>query len=141
MSTCANCRKLVVWSASKCPHCGVAFVPGLWNMQSGTITPRAEAWGIAPEIFHGLPFQVASLLCPIWLPLLVTLAAGPQPGNEWVGLALLLALFVFMPGALVIANYRDWGKLARAFALVVYVAASEVVMFVVLWAVSKHWWA
>ena len=108
-------------------------------MQTDLVAPRAAGWGLSASTLNGLSFRAASLLCPVWLPLLVSYAAGPQPGGEWVGLALLLALFVFMPGTLVVANIPSRGKLARVLASITYVTASEVVMLLVLWGVSTQW--
>jgi hypothetical protein len=108
-------------------------------MQTDLIAPRGDGWGLSASTLNGLSFRAASLLCPVWLPLIVSYVAGPQPGGEWIGLALLLALFVFMPGTLVVANIRGWGKPARAIAAIAYVITSEAVMLLLLRGVSSQW--
>jgi hypothetical protein len=84
-------------------------------------------------------FRVGALLCPVWLPVVVGGVAGPQPDGAPVGLAILLALFIFIPGVYVLANVTAWGKVLRAFACVIYVVSSEVIAFWVLSGVNLLW--
>jgi hypothetical protein len=73
----------------------------------------------------------------VWVPLLVGVLAGR--GAEPVGLTILLALFIFIPGVYVIANMPRWGKVPRALACVAYVAFAEVVTLLVFSGMHLLW--
>ena len=137
MATCFNCRKAVSWSADRCPHCGIAFRPGTWKTQTDLLDARPGGWGFAPATYRSMGFRVAALLCPAWLPLIVGVLAGP--GAQPVGLAILLAPFVFIPGVYVLANVHRWGRLLRAASCVIYVVASEVLAFWIFPGVKWLW--
>lgn len=102
------------------------------------VSPAAGGWGLAPAIYTSLWFRTGALLCPVWLPLLMGLAVGPQPGGT-TGLMLLLAFFIFIPGVYVLANSPRLGKLARVFACVVYALVAEAVAFTVLSGLDSVW--
>jgi len=108
-------------------------------MQTDLLDQTSAAWGLVPATYRGAGFRLGALLCPVWLPLGVGLVAGPQPRADPTGLALLLALFIFIPGVYVLANTPSWGRLRRAVASAIYVVLSEVVAFWVLLGVNYLW--
>jgi hypothetical protein len=55
-----------------------------------------------------------------------------QSSGPPVGLAVLLAPFIFIPGVYVVANVQGWSRLIRFVASLTYVALSAIVAFVVL---------
>jgi hypothetical protein len=63
--------------------------------------------------------------------------AGPDA--QPAALALLLALFIFIPGVYVLANLRSWGKLLRLLASMGYVVVSGVAAFWVLSGIKLLW--
>ena len=73
-----------------------------------------------------------ALLAPVWVPLIVVLMASEQPSGPPVGLAILLAPFIFIPGVYVISNLPGWSGPIRFFASLVYVALASVMGFFVL---------
>ena len=73
-----------------------------------------------------------ALLVPVWVPIIVALMASEQPSGPPVGLAILLTLFIFIPGVYVISNLPGWSGPVRFFASLVYVVLASVVGFIVL---------
>jgi hypothetical protein len=63
--------------------------------------------------------------------------AGPDA--QPAALALLLALFIFIPGVYVLGNLRSWGKLLRLLASMGYVVVSGVAAFWVLSGIKLLW--
>ena len=137
MATCFNCRKPVSRSADRCPYCGVAFRSGTWKSQTDLLDAAPGGWGLAPATYGSIAFRVGAVLCPVWLPLIVGMLAGPDA--QPAALALLLALFIFIPGVYVLANLRSWGKLLRLLASMGYVVVSGVAAFWVLSGIKLLW--
>ena len=96
------------------------------------INPSSSGWGILPSTYESIAFRFAALLVPVWVPPLVAMLAGVQPSGAPVGLALLLAPFIFIPGVYTISNIPRWSGPIRFVASLAYVAVASVVGFVAL---------
>jgi hypothetical protein len=126
MGTCFNCRRPLVAPVGPCPYCGITGI-SLWSRALGaSISPRADGWGFSTRVPRTRRAIVGALLSPLWVALLVALAV-PVFGSGLLALAGLGALFIFMPGVLIIANYGSWPRWARFFGCLAYVALSETV--------------
>lgn len=95
MPTCFNCRANVLAGVERCPSCGMTFVPGTWRTAVTSLSASADGWGLSRTTRQGRWFQVVALLVPLWVPpLMVFFVYAPA-----TALALLLAPFIFIPGA------------------------------------------
>jgi hypothetical protein len=98
--------------------------------------PEGDGRGFSPRVSPTGRAVLGALLSPLWVPLLVVLVIRVfGPGLSALGL--LAALFIFIPGVLVIANHGSWPRWVRFFLCMVYLALSEVVYFGVLYAVAQ----
>ena len=118
--------------AERCPHCGAIFTRGTWRDSFDSLGASRFGWGLSPRVYQSLAFRLACLLVPVWVPPIVVILADRQPPGPPYALMLLLALFIFMPGTHIIANYTGWSRLVRFAASVTYIVASEVVTYLVL---------
>ena len=89
-------------------------------MPRDDLSPREAGWGLPSNLVRSTGFRWASLLAPLWLPpcIMVWLGAPPIAG------ALMLALFIFIPGLYVITNLPGWSPWAKLGASLGYVAVS-----------------
>ena len=126
MGTCFNCRRPLVVPVGPCPYCGIAGI-SIWSRALGaSIRPRADGWGFSTGVPRTRRAIVGALLSPLWVALLLALAV-PVFGSSLLALGGLGALFIFMPGVLIIANYGNWPRWVRFFGCLAYVALSEIV--------------
>lgn len=88
--------------------------------------PRADGWGFSTGVPRTRGAIVGALLAPLWVALLLSLAVRVF-GSSLLALGGLGALFIFMPGVLVIANYDSWPRWVRFIGCLAYVALSEIV--------------
>ncbi len=119
MTVCFNCRASVAFDAQTCRRCGVLFTRGTDAPLHG-VSPRDEGWGLSRHVTQGTAFQWLSLLAPVWLPTGVMVWHHMAP----VEAALLLALFVFIPGLYVVTNLPSVSGWVKVIASLGYVAVS-----------------
>jgi hypothetical protein len=118
-------------SVERCPHCGITFTYGTWRTPLSGVSDSRFGWGLSPTARNSLAFRTTCLLVPVWLPLVLAVILGNQPGGLG-GLVLLLAPFVFIPGVYVVANIPGWSGPRRFFASLAYVGVGGAVAFVAL---------
>ncbi|MDA8457449.1 hypothetical protein M4R22_22030 [Acidovorax sp. GBBC 3334] len=138
MAACFNCRTYVSLYDDKCPYCGSIFRPGSWQTATDLVEPADGGWGFSAKTLRGRVFAVTCLAVPLWVPLVLGLLLGRQPGGAF-GILLLLALFIFIPGVYVIANLPRWPGSIRLIACLAYVFLAEVAAFLVLSWVDWIW--
>ncbi|MFN7153421.1 MAG: hypothetical protein ACK4OE_06985 [Acidovorax sp.] len=119
MTTCFNCRASVAFDAQRCLRCGVMFTGGSSAPLHG-VSPRQDGWGLSRHVTQGTAFQWLSLLAPVWLSTGVMAWHNMAPAET----AILLALFIFIPGLYVITNLPRVSGLVKMFASIGYVAVS-----------------
>lgn len=130
MTVCSNCRASVAFDAQRCLRCGVMFSYGSSTPLHG-VSPREEGWGLSRHVTQGTAFQWLSLLAPVWLPTAVMVWYNGAPGET----ALLLALFIFIPGLYVVTNLpraSGWVKLISSLGYVLISGALGVASMVLV---------
>lgn len=119
LPACFNCRASVAPGSSTCPRCGTWFKGHPYTPRDD-LSPREEGWGLPSNLVQSAGFRWASLLAPLWLPPCIMVWLGAPP----VAVALMLALFIFIPGLYVITNLPGWSPWAKLGASLGYVAVS-----------------
>ena len=119
MTTCFNCRASAAFDAQRCLRCGVMFTGGS-SAPLHRISPREDGWGLSRHVTQGTAFQWLSLLAPVWLPTGVMAWHNMAPAET----AILLALFIFIPGLYVITNLPRVSGWVKVIASLGYVAVS-----------------
>ena len=89
-------------------------------MPRDDLSPRDAGWGLPSNLVQSAGFRWASLLAPLWLPPCIMVWLGAPP----VAVALMLALFIFIPGLYVVTNLPGWSPWAKLAASLGYVAVS-----------------
>ncbi len=102
------------------------------------VSARTGGWGLSPVLLQGVAFRVAAILVPVWLPLLIALLLGAQPRQSPVGLALLLAPFVFIPGVYVLTNVPAWSRIIKFSARVLFFVLGSATGYVALAALLPY---
>ena len=119
MTTCFNCRASVAFDAQRCLRCGVMFT-GDSSAPLHGVSPRQDGWGLSRHVTQGTAFQWLSLLAPVWLSTGVMAWHNMAPAET----AILLALFIFIPGLYVITNLPRVSGWVKVIVSLGYVAVS-----------------
>lgn len=119
MTTCFNCRASVAFDAQRCLRCSVMFTGGSSAPLHG-VSPREDGWGLSRHVTQGTAFQWLSLLAPVLLPTGVMAWHNMAPAET----AILLALFIFIPGLYVITNLPRVPGWVKVIGSLGYVAVS-----------------
>lgn len=117
-------------NAPRCPHCGVKF-GRTWHVPLHWLSTSRAGWGIPLATYQSFAFRLFAIFAPVWVPTIVVLMAN-QSNREPIALAMLLALFIFIPGVYVISNIKKWYGIIRFSISLGYVVAAEVVSYEVL---------
>lgn len=128
MPTCFNCRIEVSAEAKRCFSCGAVYVRGTWQVPLWGVSARREGWGFPTKVVRSVFFRAFVLLTPLWAPLLSSMLLDSDANAQ----ALLLVLFVFLPGLHLICNLPRWSVLMKLIASVGYVVATGILGFLVL---------
>ena len=100
------------------------------------MSARAEGWGLATGVPRDRRTTVASLLCPLWVPILLVLSVLLFDAGV-LALAVLVATVIFVPGVLIIANYVGWPRWVRFVASLAYVVMAEAAYIATFYAAAK----
>jgi hypothetical protein len=128
MPACFNCRIEVPAEAKRCYSCGAVYVRGTWKVPLWGVSTRREGWGLSSKVIGSTFFRAFVLLTPLWAPLLSSMLLDGDANAQ----ALLLVLFVFLPGLHLISKLSRWSVLMKLIASVGYVGVMGVLGFLVL---------
>jgi len=117
-------------NAPRCPHCGVQF-GRTWHVPLHGLSTSSAGWGIPLATYRSFAFRLFAILVPVWVPTVVVLMAN-QSNREPIALAILLVLFIYIPGVHVISNIEKWSGIIRFWISLGYVVVAEVVSYEVL---------